>query len=137
MKVLNFDYLPQEAFQIRVKVFMDEQGFVDEMDDIDSVSIHFLVFDNEKAVATCRIFKKDGEYILGRFAVLMECRKQGIGRLLLQKVEEKVLELGGSSLSLHSQIRAKQFYEKCGYISYGEVELEENYPHIWMKKILS
>ena len=136
MKVLSYDYLPKVAFEIRVKVFMDEQGFKDEIDLTDSFATHFLVFDDEKAVATCRIFEKDGRYILGRFAVIKEYRKQGVGRLLLNAVEQKVKENGHNQLILHSQIRAKQFYEKCGYVSFGDIELEENYPHIWMKKDL-
>ena len=137
MKILSYDYLPQDAFDIRVKVFMDEQGFVDEMDETDSFATHFLAFDGEKAVATCRVFQKNGQFILGRFAVLKEYRKQGVGRLLLNAAEQKVKELGGSELILHSQLRAKEFYEKCGYVCFGEIELEENYPHIWMKKILN
>lgn len=134
MKIFAFSFLPDEAFDIRKTVFMDEQGFKDEMDDIDSIATHFLVFDGENAVATCRIFLKNGEFILGRFAVLKEYRNKGIGRLLLAFVEETVLKMGYNSIKLHSQIRAKDFYQKCGFIPFGEIELEEDYPHIWMKK---
>ena len=28
------------------------------------------------------------------------------------------------------------FYEKQGYLPYGEIELEEDCPHIWMRKII-
>jgi predicted GNAT family N-acyltransferase len=134
MEILSYDYLPQEAFDIRVKVFMDEQGFVDEMDEIDSFATHFLVFYDGKAVATCRIFVRDGDYILGRFAVLKEYRQKGIGKSLLKFAEQKAMEFGAKCLLLHSQLRAIGFYEKCGYSTFGQVELEENYPHIWMQK---
>lgn len=32
-----YDQLPQEAKEIRIKVFMEEQGFKDEFDDLDEV----------------------------------------------------------------------------------------------------
>ncbi|WP_333576111.1 hypothetical protein [Faecalibacillus intestinalis] len=32
-----YDQLPQEAKKIRIKVFMEEQGFKDEFDDLDEV----------------------------------------------------------------------------------------------------
>ena len=35
---------------------------------------------------------------------------------------------------LHAQIQAQQFYEKQGDLPYGEIEYEENCPHIWMLK---
>ena len=92
------------------------QGFVDEMDDTDSVATHFVAFDNEKAVATSRIFKKDGKFFLGRFAVIKEYRSRGVGKLLLSEVEDTVIKIGGDMLYLHSQLRAQGFYEKCGYI---------------------
>ncbi len=136
MEVIIFDKLPKEAYDIRIEVFAKEQGFVDEIDAIDGFATHFVAFDGEKGIATCRVFLKDDEYILGRFAVLKNYRKRGVGRLLLASAENFVINKGGCSLSLHSQIRAVEFYKKCGYITFGDIELEENYPHIWMKKIL-
>jgi predicted GNAT family N-acyltransferase len=137
MNILAFDFLPKEAMDIRIKVFCDEQGFVDEMDDIDSFSTHFLVFDNDKAVATCRLFEQNGKHILGRFAVLKDYRNKGVGRLLMSFVEDTLLSVGYNELYLHSQLRAKKFYEKCGFVSFGEIDCEENCPHIWMKKSLN
>lgn len=134
MKIYNYDYLPKEAMDVRIKVFVEEQGFVDKMDDIDSVAIHFVAFEKEMAIGTCRIFLKENSYILGRLAVLSEYRQKGVGRALMTAAEQKVKKIGFNSLMLHSQIRATEFYEKCGYKAFGEVELEENYPHIWMKK---
>ena len=52
-------------------------------------------------------------------------------------VEATLLSVGYNELYLHSQLRAKKFYEKCGFVSFGEIELEENCPHIWMKKSLN
>ena len=40
-----FTTLPQEAKNIRIEVFMKEQGFENEFDDIDTISHHIVVFD--------------------------------------------------------------------------------------------
>ena len=130
--------LPKEAIDIRITVFTEEQGFFDEFDDIDKTATHFIVFDGEKAIATCRVFEWDGEecHILGRFAVLREYRGKGIGRAMLEAVENQVRSVGGTGIILHSQLRAIGFYERCGYKGYGDFEDDEGYPHLWMKKTL-
>ncbi len=134
MTVIKYDYLPKEAMDVRIKVFVDEQGFIDEMDETDNIATHFVAFVGEKAVGTCRIFKSDKEFVLGRLAVLKECRQKGVGKAILKFAEDTVLENGENSLKLHSQTHAIKFYEKCGYKTYGEIEYEQDCPHIWMKK---
>ena len=54
----------------------------------------------------------------------------------MSEVEKFVLKNNGKFIKLHSQIRAVEFYKKVGYTPYGEIEPEEGYPHIWMKKML-
>ncbi len=134
MKICDYDYLPKEAMDVRIKVFVEEQGFVDEMDNTDNVAIHFVAFETGTPIGTFRIFLKENGYVLGRLAVIKEYRNKGVGKALMSAAEQKVKEKGYNSLILHSQLRATEFYEKCGYKAFGEVELEENYPHIWMKK---
>lgn len=138
MDVRALDYLPQEALHIRTMVFVDEQGFVDEFDDIDGVAVHFVAFDGDKPVGTCRIFTQDGgnTYVLGRLCVLKEHRSRGVGTQLLATAEQVVRERGGKVLTLHSQCHAQPFYEVQGYAAYGDVENEQGSPHIWMKKVL-
>jgi predicted GNAT family N-acyltransferase len=48
-----FTTLPQEAKNIRIEVFMKEQGFENEFDDIDTISHHIVVFDEGKPIGTC------------------------------------------------------------------------------------
>ena len=77
MRIEVFHSVPQQALEIRQKVFVEEQGFQDEFDDIDSTAIHFVLFDDsDKPIATCRVFKDviKNSYILGRLAVLKEYR---------------------------------------------------------------
>lgn len=136
MQILVYNFLPREALKVRMDVFVDEQGFVDEVDETDAHATHLVCYDNSEPIATCRLFIKENKFILGRFAVEMNFRKMGVGRKLLTFAEQFVKSKGYDELWLHSQLRAAVFYEKCGYIRFGEIESEENYPHIWMKKLL-
>lgn len=136
MEIKCFDYLPEEAKHIRELVFMQEQGFKNEFDDIDDIAVHFVGYENGRAVATCRIFKENGEFILGRVAVLKDCRGKNLGSEIIRKAEKEAVIRGGKSLSAHSQCRIKQFYESLGYEGFGEIDFDEYCPHIWMKKEL-
>ncbi len=133
-----YNKLPKEAQEIRDMVFIKEQGFCDEFDEIDAYAKHFVLFDGEIPIATCRFFNRESceEYYIGRIAVIKEYRGQGIGAYLLRLAEDEVKRTGGKRTFLHAQQRAKGFYEKQGYISYGEADMEENCPHIWMCKEL-
>ena len=53
-----YDQLPQEAKKIRIKVFMEEQGFKDEFDDLDEVCKHLVVFDHQKAIIMMILYKQ-------------------------------------------------------------------------------
>lgn len=69
MEVKVYDYLQEDAMNIRCNVFMSEQGYKNEFDEIDDRALHIVIYNNEKPVATCRIYREDNTYILGRIAV--------------------------------------------------------------------
>lgn len=135
MTVKNFDFLPDDAVFVRTTVFIDEQGFENELDDKDAICRHIVIYCENKPCATCRVFKDEsGKYKLGRVAVLKEYRSKGLGRAVVEKAEEYVRECGGESLHLNSQIPVIAFYEKLGYQRVGGVFLEENVEHVAMVK---
>ena len=139
MKKELYNFLPEEAREIRISVFVEEQGFENEFDEIDSEAVHIIIRnDDGMPVATCRIFWNNEmeSHIFGRLAVVKEFRGRGIGSDVLKSALEYVKNSGGKKLMLHSQCTAIPFYEKLGFESFGEVEYEENCPHIWMKKEL-
>lgn len=131
-----FEYCPDEALQIRQSVFVNEQGFSDGLDEYDKKATHFVAYENENAVGTCRIMRSGESYFFGRLAVLSECRGKSIGSQIMCQVEKYVLSHGARRIYLHAQMRAKVFYEKCGFSAYGDIEYEEDYPHIYMEKNL-
>lgn len=131
--------LPECAKTIRQVVFEEEQGFVDEFDETDDIATHFVMFDeDERPVATCRIFwdEERNTFILGRLAVIKEYRHQNIGSLIMQEAEKYVHNISGKSIALHAQCQASGFYGKNGYVEHGEIDDEQGYPHVWMKKTL-
>lgn len=138
MEIKSYDKLCNEAKYIRIKVFVEEQGFREEFDTDDNISTHLVVFDDERAVATGRFYydKARQEYLIGRLAVLREYRSRGIGAQLVCEAERLIKAKGGKSVFLHAQCRAKVFYEKLGYTAYGESDFDEDCPHQWMKKTL-
>ena len=136
MEFKIYEYLAEDAKMIRQKVFMQEQGFVDEFDDTDLQATQIVLYDDGKPIAICRIFpgNEKNAFILGRLAVLKECRGKNIGAQMLQEAEKTVAKKDGTTILLHAQCRVQKFYEKCGYTVFGEVGEEEGCPHIWMKK---
>lgn len=139
MRISVYDSLPNDAKEIRKAVFVNEQGFQNEFDEIDNEAAHIVLYDeDEMPVATCRVFWNSGKnaYVLGRLAVLEEYRGKNIGSVMLEEAEIYVQKKEGKTLILHAQCRAVDFYKKSGFIEFGNVENDEGCPHIWMKKLL-
>lgn len=131
----------RDAMTIRTSVFVEEQCFSDEFDDIDNLTdtIHITAYNNEVLAGCSRVFpdpdkKSAGCWIFGRLAVLPHMRKGGLGASILAESEKLAREAGAKEIRLHAQCRVEGFYERCGYTSYGPIELDEHVEHIWMRK---
>ncbi len=138
MQIKAFDKLPDDALEIRIEVFVNEQGFADGASRDDSVSKHFVAYDSERAVATARLCPsdKEGEYILGRIAVIKQLRGNGLGKEIVAFAEEYARQSGIRVIRIHAQYHAKDFYQKIGYTPFGEIDYEQGKPHQWFKKQL-
>ena len=68
--------------------------------------------------------------------MLKEYRGEGYRKKLLAEAEKILLVFGGNCIRLHSQYYAQNFYKKSGYTEYGEIEYEQDCPHIRLKKHL-
>lgn len=123
---------------IRTNVFVNEQGFQNEFDDIDATSFHIVLYIDGVAACCCRYFASDSRvYILGRLATLPLYRGKGLARRMVKAVEERVMQAGGITLRLHAQVQARPFYESLGYTPQGAIDFDEGVPHVWMKKDVS
>lgn len=131
--------IPEDAWKIREMVFMKEQGFQNELDELDDIAAHIVLYDEEQHPAgVCRVFQdvKAETYILGRLAVVKNQRGNHFGEKVVREAEKFAVSKGAKVMKLHAQCRASAFYERLGYCAYGEIEEEEGCPHIWMKTAL-
>lgn len=131
------DTLEDGGRYVRTAVFIEEQGFQQEYDEIDKTAQHIQVFDGDRAIGAGRLFpEEDDVWHIGRIAVLPEYRKLHIGALIMNALEQRARECGGRQAILSAQCRAAGFYEKCGYVQQGDVYPDEGCPHILMTKTL-
>ncbi|MCD8356127.1 MAG: GNAT family N-acetyltransferase [Clostridia bacterium] len=132
----DFGCLPKEARRIREAVFMQEQGFCQEFDDVDAKSWHVLLRRNGAVIGTARMFSEDGNHSMhvGRVAVLKKERGGGSGSMLLTACCEKAAQLGVQKIILGAQCRAMKFYEKNGFQPFGDIYDDEGCPHQMMEK---
>ena len=136
MEIKVFGRLPEESKNIRIKVFVEEQGFREEFDSVDDSATHIVAYDGATPVATCRFFIKDGSYLLGRIAVLKEYRGKHVGAFIMQEAQTRIAALGGKRILIHAQRQARDFYVKQGYTDSGKNDTEEGCPHVWLFKNL-
>ena len=128
-----------EAARLREEVFLREQGFGTEFDEIDPAAWHLTLTRQGQTLAVGRLYpcqKTLVLYHIGRVAVAKPFRGQGLGRDVVLALEQKARQLGGLAVGLSAQCHAQGFYEKLGYAAQGEVYLDEHCPPIHMKKPL-
>jgi len=137
IKVVRFSFNDQEyaeqAFNIRRKVFVDEQGVDPALEyEKEEEAHHYLLMIGEKPVAAARWRETDKGIKLERFAVLAEFRNRGFGEIILKEVLKDVKPLK-RIIYLHSQLRAVPFYERNGFVKKGEVFYEADMGHYYME----
>ena len=138
MIVQVLDHITDEIKQIRIDVFMKEQGFSQEFDEIDETAKFVLLSIDGKAAGTCRYFpgKENGSAYIGRLAVRREFRGQRLGATIMIAAENTIRKAGFKTCGLSAQVQARPFYESLGYKAEGDEYLDEDCPHIFMRKVL-
>ena len=132
--------LMSDCLNIRKKVFIEEQGVPEEieLDELDKSSFHAICFLNNHPVATGRLIKvSENHFQIGRMAVLKEYRRYGLGKAVIDFLENEAIETGAKTITLHAQEYVKNFYLKSGYYEKGNVFLEAGILHIEMYKNLT
>ncbi|MBR1681454.1 GNAT family N-acetyltransferase [bacterium] len=136
MEHKKFIGLNDDIIKIRTSVFINEQGFKDEFDEIDKTCTHIVLYDNEKPIATCRYFKEGENYHIGRVAIIKEYRGKHLGNKIMQIAETEIKNEGGEKIEVSAQVRVSEFYEKLGYNKIGDIYFDEYCEHIRMVKNL-
>jgi len=135
IELMSWEEARAQASPIRFTVFCEEQGVPREieLDEHDAVSVHALVFDEGKPVATGRLLP-DGH--IGRMAVLKDWRNRGLGGLMLQRLIEKARERGDQRIVLSAQVHAVPFYRAHGFVPQGSEYMEAGIRHQQMVRRL-
>jgi len=127
------------VLQLRSEVFVVEQNCVyQDVDGKDEKAIHLIGTFNNEIVAYVRIFKP-GDYFeaasIGRVVVKQSYRDRKWGYDLMQEaIEVTKTILNETYITISAQLYLKKFYENLGFVQTSEMYLEDDIPHIEMKK---
>ena len=125
----------QDALLLRNQVFVEEQGFYDDVEEIDNTAWHLVLYEDGKLMGCARMFfESEGVLHAGRIAVRKEYRGKHRGSLVMDELYKKAEELGARKILLGAQYQAVPFYEKQGYTVCSEEYLDQGYPHFNMEK---
>lgn len=131
-----------DAFEVRRRVFVEEQGFENEFDEIDDIATHITMYNSDGELVGCaRTFPESPDapnWVLGRVSVLPEFRGQGCATEIICAAEDIARELGAEVMRLHAQSYVVELYSKLGYMVVSNVDYADGgHPHVWMEKRLS
>lgn len=129
-----------EILQLRSEVFVVEQKCVyQDIDGKDEKAIHVLGYYNGDLAAYSRLFKK-GYYFeqasIGRVVVSPKFRDKKFGHNLMHTSIEAIKEhFNETAITISAQEYLKNFYESHGFTQTSEMYLEDDIPHIQMRRI--
>jgi len=127
-----------DAYFIRRSVFIEEQKIDEdiEYDGTDGDAEHLVLYEKNQPVATGRLIMVDDKMHIGRMAVLKKHRGNGLGERTMTECVSRAVAQGHSKIFLHAQAYARGFYEKLGFVVFGNEFEEAGIPHVFMKKHL-
>ena len=139
IKIVTTEEELQQAYHVRKTVFVEEQNvpIEEEIDHLEEESTHFIVTneDNEP-IGAGRFRVVDSYGKVERICVIAEARTSGIGRALMEAIEQYALSQEIEITKLNAQVQAIPFYESLGYAIISDEFLDAGIPHRTMKKRL-
>lgn len=128
-----------QLLQLRAEVFVVEQNCVyQDIDGKDGKALHLIGEHNSEIVAYARLFKPHDyfeESSIGRVVVKPTYRDKKLGHILMQEAIRGIAtHFGATKITISAQLYLKQFYETQGFVQTSEMYLEDDIPHIEMKK---
>ncbi len=138
-KLVASDRELKEAFEVRKRVFVDEQGIAEnlELDDRDGEALHMVVKDGERVIGTARvIFLANNQAKIERMAVLKPFRRKGVGRRIISFLNEELRKKQVEQVVVHAQYAVVGFYKLCGFEESSSPFWEAGIKHIKMERRL-
>lgn len=128
-----------QVLKLRSEVFVVEQNCVYlDIDDNDSKAYHLLGMHNGKIIAYARLFKPQDyfeEASIGRVVVHADGRNKKIGHILMREAIASIrYHFREHKITISAQLYLKKFYESHEFIQISDIYLEDDIPHIRMKR---
>jgi ElaA protein len=142
-KIKSFENLSvnelYDILRLRSEIFVVEQNCVYlDLDGKDKLALHLFGEFEGKIVAYSRLFKAGVSFdnaSIGRVVVGANYRDRKWGHDLMREAIAGIkTHFGESKITIGAQLYLKKFYESHGFIQSSEMYLEDNIPHIEMKK---
>ncbi len=117
---------------LRRVVFIEEQGVAEdlEVDGLDDQAKHILAMLDGRAVGCARLLTHGDVGKIGRVCVLADQRGTGLGAAIMRVAVDVCRTMPGVvKVKLGAQIHALQFYERLGFVPYGDVYDDAGIPH--------
>ena len=125
--------------KLRSYVFVVEQNCVyQDIDNKDEKAVHLLGKVEDQIVAYARLFNV-GDYFenasIGRVVIHPEHRDKKWGHELMQQAISGIeSNFKTKQITISAQLYLKKFYEANGFVQTSEMYLEDDIPHIEMKR---
>jgi predicted GNAT family N-acyltransferase len=135
LRVPPFSTLCNAAFGLRREVFVHEQKVpeAEELDAYDLTATHFVAVADGEVVGTLRLVDAGAYTKIGRVAVRQIFRGQGVAKALMVHAMEHARSGGQTKFELAAQADKLGFYEKLGFVAYGEMFDDAGIPHKAMR----
>jgi ElaA protein len=122
--------------RLRVSIFVIEQNCpyqeLDGLDLLETTRHFWLESDSATAPIAClRLLEERDGFRIGRVCTVPELRGKGLSRRLM---EAALAEIGDAASVLEAQVQAQGFYTGFGFRPDGEPYLEDDIPHITMRR---
>ncbi|GAA0593372.1 GNAT family N-acetyltransferase [Virgibacillus siamensis] len=141
IKTTDSDTEKELAFDVRTKVFVDEQNVPpeEELDEFDQdrETVHFTGYENDELIAASRLRFVDSYGKLERICVLKGHRGNAHGTQLILAMENRIQQQNLTKAKLNSQTHAVDFYKRLGYEVVSGEFMDAGIPHVTMVKQLT
>ncbi|RDW15968.1 GNAT family N-acetyltransferase [Oceanobacillus chungangensis] len=138
VKIVESDNELQQAYKVRMEVFVDEQKVPEEIeiDEHEEAATHFIGYESATPIAASRLRFVDKYGKLERICIKKDYRGKSYGKELIKEMESAIIDKGYEQAKLNAQTHAEGFYQKLGYVTVSGEFLDAGIPHVTMIKQL-
>lgn len=127
--------------QLRTEVFVVEQKCAyQEVDgqDLAGDTCHLMAWENDTLQAYLRLLDPEsqgGDVVIGRVVTAPSARGKGLGHQMMKEaLEQTEKNWPGVPVYLSAQAHLQGYYDQYGFVVVGEEYLEDDIPHIGMRR---